>query len=137
MEIYRKLIATDITINKNSCHPKEHKLAAYRSWIHRLRDLPISETNIQHEFNTIINIALNNGCKTQDIMQIYNKPINQCNTSNYNINRDRKLITFTYTGNYIRKITNLFKDTNFKIAFKTTANLNKKPSKYQDNITHI
>jgi hypothetical protein len=126
MEIYRKPTATDITMNKNSCHPKEHKLAAYRSWIHRLWDLPISETNRQHELNTTLNIALNNGYKTQDIMQIYNKSINQCNTSNYNINQDHKWITFIYTGNYTRisKITNLFKDTNLKIAFKTTTNLN-------------
>jgi hypothetical protein len=68
MEIYRKPTATDITINKNSCHPKEHKLAAYRSWIHRLRVLPISETKRQHELNTILNIALNNRYKTLDIM---------------------------------------------------------------------
>jgi hypothetical protein len=126
MEIYRKPTATDITINKNYCHPKEHKPAAYRSCIHRLRDLPISETNRQHELNTILNIALNNGYKTQGIMQIYNKPINQYNTSNYtsNIDRDHKWITFTYTRNYICKITNLFKDTNLKIAFKTTTKLN-------------
>jgi hypothetical protein len=61
---------------------------------------------------------------TEDIMQIYNKLINQNNTSNYNNNREQKWITFTYTGNYIRKITNLFKDINLKIAFKTTSNLN-------------
>jgi hypothetical protein len=30
-----------------------------------------------------------------------------------------KMITFTYTGNYIRKITKLFKDTSIKIALKT------------------
>jgi hypothetical protein len=29
MEIYRKPTTTDVTINKKSCHPKEHKLAAY------------------------------------------------------------------------------------------------------------
>jgi hypothetical protein len=57
-------------------------------------------------------------------MQIYNKLINQHNTSNYNNNREQKWITFTYTGSYIRKITNLFKDTNLRIAFKTTTNLN-------------
>jgi hypothetical protein len=39
MEIYRKPTATDITLNKYSCHPNEHKLAANRSWIHRLLDL--------------------------------------------------------------------------------------------------
>jgi hypothetical protein len=33
MEIYKKPTTTDLTINNKSCHPKEHKLAAYRSWI--------------------------------------------------------------------------------------------------------
>jgi hypothetical protein len=59
MEIYRKPTATDTTINENSCHPNEHKLAAYRSWIHRLRTLPLREVNRQHELNTILNIAAN------------------------------------------------------------------------------
>jgi hypothetical protein len=31
MEVYRKPTATDITINNNSCHPKEQKFAAYKN----------------------------------------------------------------------------------------------------------
>ena len=33
--------------------------------------------------------------------------------------QDQKWVTYTYTGNYIWKITKLFKNTNIKIAFKT------------------
>jgi hypothetical protein len=81
------------------------------------------EANKQHRLNTILNIAANNGYKKQDIMQIYNKSTNQHNTSIHNNKQEQKRITFMYTGNYIRKITNLFKDTNLRIAFKTTTNL--------------
>jgi hypothetical protein len=44
MEIYRNPTATGITINNNSCHPKEQKLAAYKNWIHRLHTLPLNAT---------------------------------------------------------------------------------------------
>jgi hypothetical protein len=45
MEVYRKPAATDITISSNSYHPKEHKLAAYKNWIHRLFALPLNKNN--------------------------------------------------------------------------------------------
>jgi hypothetical protein len=125
MEVYRKPATTDDKINKKSCHPKEQKLSAYRNWIHRLMALPLSKRNRQRELNTILNIALNNGYKKEDIKHIYNKLKYQQNIPNNNIEREQqKWFTFTYTGNYIRKITKLFKDTNLKIAFKTTSTLN-------------
>jgi hypothetical protein len=49
-----------------------------------------------------------------------------------NTEKDKKWVTFTYTGNYIRKITKLFKDTNLKVAFKTTTTVGKQLS---DNCT--
>jgi hypothetical protein len=75
MEIHRKPTATDSTINNNSCHPKEQKLAAYKNWIHRLHTLPLNANNKNKEVNTIINIGLNNGYKKTS----YNCTIN----SNY------------------------------------------------------
>jgi hypothetical protein len=73
MDVYRKPTATDVTINNKSCHPKEHKLSAYRNWIHRLLALPLSKINRQRELNAIPNIALNNRYKKEDIIHIYNK----------------------------------------------------------------
>jgi hypothetical protein len=55
MEVYRKPM-TDIMINNTSCHPKEHKLAAFKKWIHRLLMLSLSENSKKKELNTIINI---------------------------------------------------------------------------------
>jgi hypothetical protein len=45
MEVYRKPTAMDVTINNTSSHPKEHTLAAYKNWIHRLLKLPLNESN--------------------------------------------------------------------------------------------
>jgi hypothetical protein len=122
-------------INKKSCHPKEHKLSAYRSWIHRLQVLPLSKANRQKELNTIIHIALNNGYNKEDIIHIYNKSNYQQNIPNNN-QEGKKWTTFTYTGNYICKITNIFKDTNLKIAFKTTTTLNNLLTNRQKTYTY-
>jgi hypothetical protein len=69
-------------------------------------------------------------------MQIYNKSINQHNTSTHGNKPEQKWTTFIYTGNYIRKITNLLKDTNVRIAFKTTTNL-KNILQYQTYMTKV
>jgi hypothetical protein len=76
MEIYRiptTTTTTDVTINNKSCHPREQTPVAYKNWIHRLLTLPLEETAKNKELNTIINIALNNGYKKEDIIQIYNE----------------------------------------------------------------
>jgi hypothetical protein len=103
MEIYRKPTTTDITINNRSCHPKERKLAAYKNWIHRLLKLPLEENAKNKELNTIINIALNNGYRREDITQLYNKIKHKISNTDNIAENEKKWITYTYTGNYIRK----------------------------------
>jgi hypothetical protein len=88
MEVYRMPTTRDVRINKKSCHPKEHKLSAYRNWIHRLRALPLSKTNKQRELNAILNIASNNGYKKEDIIHLYNK-------SKYNKKKTSRSTTLT------------------------------------------
>jgi hypothetical protein len=82
MEVYRKPTTTNVMINNNSCHPQEHKLAAFKNWIHRLLTLPLNENS-----NTLINIALNNGYKKNEILILYNrlkhKQNNEINTEEY------------------------------------------------------
>jgi hypothetical protein len=75
--------------------------------------------------NTIINIALNNGYKKNDILILYTRLKHKQNNKEINTEENKKWVTFTYTGNYIRKITKLFKDTNLKVAFKTTTTIGK------------
>ena len=45
IDIYRKNTSTDTTISYTSNHPMEHKLAAYRSYINRMKNLPLSKEN--------------------------------------------------------------------------------------------
>jgi hypothetical protein len=122
MEVYRKPTATDVTINNTSCHPKEHKLAAYvyKSWIDRLLRLPLSESKERKELNTVINIALNNGYKKGDILKLHNRLKYPQNNQGNNSKTELKWVTFTYTANYIRKIKMPSKDANLKATLKRT-----------------
>jgi hypothetical protein len=112
------------SINNNSCHLTEHKLAAYKNWIHRLLRLPLNE-NKRKELNTIINIALNKRYKKDDIMNLHNKLKYQQNNQRNSIKMELKWVTFTYMGNYMPKITKFFKNSNLKVAFKTTTTISK------------
>jgi hypothetical protein len=104
---------------------ERHKLAANKHWIHRLLRLPLNENNKRKELNTTINITLDNGYKKDDIMNLHNRLKYRQRNQGNNTNTEQKWVTFTYTGNYIRKCTKLFKDTHLKIAFKTTTTADK------------
>jgi hypothetical protein len=92
-------------------------LSTYKNWLHRLHKLPLNGINKAKELNTIINIAENNGYNRQQILRIYHS-IERKNHKN-NDDVQQKWVSFTSTGNYIRTITKLLKNTNIKIAFKT------------------
>jgi hypothetical protein len=87
--------------------------------------LPLKGSNKRKNLNTIINIALNNGHKKDEILNLYNRLKYQQSSQGNNTKMAQKWVTFTYTGNYIRKITNLFKDANLRVAFKTTTTVGK------------
>jgi hypothetical protein len=120
MKSYRKSTVTDVMINNTSCYPEEHKLVAYKNWIHRLLMLPQREGNKRKELNSIINIALNNEYKKDDTLKLYDRLIYQQNNQGNNSKPEQKWVIFIYMGNYISKITKLFKDANLMVAFKTT-----------------
>jgi len=50
--------------------------------------------------------------------------------------QNKKLITFTYYGPQIRRITNLFKNTNIQIAFRTTNTIQQQLNIGKVNLTH-
>ena len=50
------------TLIHNSCdHPIQHKLAAFRTMIHRLNNTPLHEKDYKDELNTIKYLAESNG----------------------------------------------------------------------------
>ena len=122
INIYRKNTTTDTTINYLSNHPMEHKMAAYRYYINRMNRLPLSEKK-RIEWQTILRIAHNNNFPTRKITTL-RKQIERNNTATkQKRSTDRqknKWTTFTYYSPKIRKITNLFKNTDINIAFKSS-----------------
>ena len=117
--MYRKPTTMDTTINYVSNHPMEHKLAAYRYYINGMITLPLNEENQNKEWNIILNIARNNNFPYKRINELKNQIQN--NKSHHKANNSankKKWVTFTYCSPQIRKITNLFKHADLKIAFK-------------------
>uniref|UniRef100_A0A0A9WSN7 Putative COX1/OXI3 intron 1 protein n=1 Tax=Lygus hesperus TaxID=30085 RepID=A0A0A9WSN7_LYGHE len=60
-QIYRKDSFTDCVIPRDSNHPWPYKLAAFRSMVHRLKSVPLSEHSFNAEVHMIKTIARNNG----------------------------------------------------------------------------
>jgi hypothetical protein len=99
IDIYRKSTATDTTINYTSNHPIEHKLAAHRSYINRINNLPLSKENQKKEWQTILTIAHNNSFPANKITELRNKMEHSQNcqeTITHSERKKDKWTTFTY-----------------------------------------
>jgi len=120
-DIYRKPTTTDITNNYLSNHPMQHKLAAYGYYINRMLSLPLTKESQATEWNTIQTIAHNNNFPTKLVTnlkcQIQRKTIHQ-EPNKKGSKNSMKWTTFTNYSPKIKKLTNLFKYTDIKTAFK-------------------
>ena len=119
IDIFRKPTTTD-TINFTSNHPTEHKMAVYHHLIHRMLTLPLTTKRRKMECQKILTIASNNNnSPLQLIMKLKTQMKHKAQT-NTTKDKNKKWASFTYHSSKIRKITNLFKHTNIKIAFQST-----------------
>jgi hypothetical protein len=118
----------------------EHKLAACRYYINRMLSLPLTKERQANELKTIQTIAHNNNFPNKLIdnlkYQIQRNTIRQKPNNKENENR-KKWATFTYHIPKIRKITNLFKHTDIKIAFKNNTTILQLIRPKNDNSTKI
>jgi hypothetical protein len=130
--IYRKPTTMDTSISFLSNHPLEHKLGAYRFFTNSMLSLPLNNIQRQKEWENIKQITHKNipthllTKLKRDIQLKLNQP--HLPTAPVGIT---KWATFTCTSPHIRKITNLFKNTNVKVAFKsnnTISQLTKPPT---------
>jgi len=121
INIYRKPTTTDITINYMSNHPMEQKIAAYRYYINRMITFSMNKENKRKEWNTISRIAHNNIFPINIIKELKNR-IEQ-NKTHQKPKDNKKWATFTYYTPKIRKVTNLFKQTGVRIAFRSNNNI--------------
>jgi len=99
-------------------------VAAYRFYINRLLTLPLTQKEKDKEWKTILKIASNNGYTSGTIVRLKQQTIKRLEEKDQNItnNNTSKVIwaTFTYHGGYIRGITNIFRDTRIRTAYRAT-----------------
>ena len=122
ISIYRKPTFTDTTIPYTSNHPAQHKYAAIRFLYNRLNTCDLHEDEYKTEESFIQNIMYNNAFPIKP----HKPPIPKPPTSELHRKiattthtPTHKLVTFTYIGKETNFITNLFRKTNLKIAFRT------------------
>lgn len=129
-EIYRKPSATDNIIPFSSNHPHTQKLAAFNSLFHRLFTIPLNKSCFDKEYNTIFQIAKNNGYPLQTITRIYQRHLNKfLNRQLYNGQEEKSMYrSIKFYGSVSSSVAKSLEkgdNNNTKICFRTTNNLSK------------
>ena len=113
-------------------------MAAFSFHITRMYSLPLNPDKRQTEWETIQSVAKNNNFPQHLLLKLNWQILH--NDNNKRTGKDDKKIwtTFTFHSPKIRKITNLFKNTNIGIAFKITKTLHHlikpiKPTRLQEH----
>ena len=119
-DIYRKPTYTDFIIPRDSCHPKEQKMAAIRYLYNRLNQYQLSPENTEKENNVIQTILRNNGYDISTTDRAYKMT--------KNIKKKEKKgrwVKFTYAGRETRVISKAFKNTNVNVTFSVNNTIGK------------
>jgi hypothetical protein len=112
--VYRKPTFTDTIIPYASNHPTHHKYAAVRFLYNRLNSYNLQHGEYKQELNTIHNILLNNSFPIKP-----HKPHTIKPTHPKKPTTPPKWASFTYIGKETSYITNIFRQTDLKIALHT------------------
>jgi hypothetical protein len=123
IDVYQKPTYIDITIHYTSNHPHLQKLAGFHFFIQRLNSLPLTENAKEQEWIWIITTARYNGFPEHIIQEIKHKHNKNTITHAHqmeSIPQHKKWSKFQFHSPAIYKITNMFKKTDVKIAFKAT-----------------
>jgi hypothetical protein len=94
----------------------EHKNSAIRFLASRMNTYPISADNKRKEEQQIETILINNNYP-QNIHKNNKRKLNKNTTNN---TEKKKWATFTYIGKETRTIVKLFRNTDMKVAYRTT-----------------
>jgi hypothetical protein len=70
--------------------PKRTEISSIQTWIHRLLTSPFKENN-KKKLNTVINIALNNGYRKENILHIYSSLKQQQNYLENEAEKEQKM----------------------------------------------
>ena len=124
--IYRKPTTSKLSIDYNSYHPDEHKLANYRFLLNRLNNIPLSKNNYKKEFSNILSIAQYNNFPNSIIYNLNNKIKNNIykkqhtTLNNNNNNQTKNYVSIEYCGNTSDRIRRILKKSNLKVSYKST-----------------
>ncbi|XP_031346256.1 uncharacterized protein LOC116173113 [Photinus pyralis] len=125
--IYRKPTTTDIVIPHNSYHSPQIKRSAFNFLFNRLISTPLNKIHYNEEYNTILQIALNNKYNFSFIHNIYRKIKQQhiINTifPHHNVQKTFKAITYNHTIH--NKINKIFNKHNINIIPKSQPTIKK------------
>jgi ribosomal protein S8 len=115
-QMYRKPTFSDTIIPADSNHPSQHKYAAIRFLYNRLQNYNLDTTASSKELKNIHNILHNDGfpIKSYNFSHRENK-----HADNHTTKQKQKRVTFTYTGKETKFITQIFKNKNIQILYKT------------------
>jgi len=120
MDIFRKPTDTDIIIPKDSCHPREQKMAAIWYFYNRLNIYQLSPKNMDTENNILQQTLHNNGYDTSTAKNLLHKM-----KTRERDNKKVQWVKFTYIVKETRAITKVFKNTNVNIAFSANNTLSR------------
>jgi hypothetical protein len=134
--IYRKPTSTDSIIPNDSCHPKEHKMAAIHYLYNRMYTYNLTTTDLQKE-KDIHQILINNKYDPISIQDSEKKKKGKKEGDHLKQNAEKtKWAKFTYTGKETKFITKIFKKSNIKIALTTNNTIGKLLTTKQEKATN-
>ena len=126
IDIYRKPTTTITIIHNNSNHPQEHKEAALRFLLNRLHNLTLTEKQKTKGMGKHSLHSQTKWIRTNTIIKLDTRIRNRTKYTNLNTqvqSNDKKWAVFTFYSPRIRKITNMFRNTNLRISFRTSRSL--------------
>ncbi|XP_052746613.1 uncharacterized protein LOC128199716 [Bicyclus anynana] len=125
--IYRKPTYTDITIPASSCHPWQHKLAAFHSYVHRLMSIPLTRDQYNKELNIIYRMAISNGYNPNIVNRIINKKqlvLIRKELYGIPLEKPKKFkASLTYFGPVSERIAKTLRKHDINVAFRTNNSL--------------
>ena len=127
-KIFHKPTHTDMVIHNTSVHPYAHKLAAFRCYIHRLLNTPLSIEDYNSELNIIKQIAVNNGYQANLIdTMIEKKLLKQALQLVYPRSKEKpkKYYSLMYIGEPSEIIRKHLKFKGINVVFRTDNSLSK------------
>jgi len=116
IDVYRKLTYTDVIIPNDSCHTREHKMAAINYLYNRMNTYHLSPEKWQ-KGNINIQQSLKNNEYSTTTLERREKPKQDKNKTQW--------AKFTYSGKETRAITKEFKNTNLRIVYSTNNTIRK------------